>query len=292
LLQGIGSAAYVTAALAAFADIGTPETRIGDMSNYQAATLIGLSVGPGIGGLLAATVGYESPFLLLGGMAVLGTLAIALAVVPEKDKAPPIKDGASARGREPVPAGLAASVVGLVAMTFGVVFTRIGVVWVLLPLFAQARFALGPREIGLMLTASAVGNLVMLPLVTILARRQGYRFTVLLSTWVMVGALILLAVLDAVASVWLAAVLLGIGSALALPTLSAYAANAAPPHQLGAAMGLLRTVTDVAIVIGPVAVGALLSSAGLGYVGVLVICAAILFITTIVFAILIRPAQA
>ena len=130
-----------------------------------------------------------------------------------------------------------------------------------------------------------------LPLVTMLARRQGYRFTVLLSTWITVGALVLLAVVDAVASVWIAAVLLGIGSALAIPTLSAYAANAAPPHQVGAAMGLLRTVTDVAIVIGPVAVGALLSSAGLGYLGVLVICIAILFIATIVFAVLIRPVQ-
>jgi MFS family permease len=128
----------------------------------------------------------------------------------------------------------------------------------------------------------------MLPLVTILAQRRGYRFTVLFSTWVTLGALALLAAVPVAASAWIAAVLFGIGSALALPTLSAYAANAAPPHQLGAAMGLLRTVTDVAVVVGPIAVGAMLSSAGRGYGGVLAACGAILVLASAVFTLTVK----
>lgn len=48
--QGLGSALYVTSAMAAVADRATPASRGRLMSSYQAALLLGVSVGPAIGG--------------------------------------------------------------------------------------------------------------------------------------------------------------------------------------------------------------------------------------------------
>src|SRR5258708_26841384 len=63
LVQGAGQAIYVTTAMAAIADLSTPERRIRDMAAFQAASTIGISIGPGIGGLPPRARGYGAPLL-------------------------------------------------------------------------------------------------------------------------------------------------------------------------------------------------------------------------------------
>src|SRR5215469_8006204 len=76
VLQGVGSACYGTAALSAVTDRGTPVTRVRDMAAYQTATQIGLSIGPGLGGLSAAAWGYGTPFACQGIMALIAFVAV------------------------------------------------------------------------------------------------------------------------------------------------------------------------------------------------------------------------
>ncbi len=66
MLQGVGSACYGTAALSAVTDRGTPLTRVRDMAAYQTATQIGLSLGPGLGGLRPRRSGAWRTFRLPG----------------------------------------------------------------------------------------------------------------------------------------------------------------------------------------------------------------------------------
>jgi MFS family permease len=168
---------------------------------------------------------------------------------------------------------------GVLLLSFGVFFIRVGGNWVLLPLVAREALGLGIGAIGMMLTLGAVANLVSLPLTTWMARRFGRRSVVIGSTLVNIVALALLAGATTVPAAWLSAMLLGAGSGMATPTLSAYVADAAPPGRIGAAMGLLRTVLDVAMISGPVILGALTDRLGWGYRGGL--AAAILLIAVI-----------
>jgi MFS family permease len=83
---------------------------------------------------------------------------------------------------------------------------------------------------------------------------------------------------------WATGVLLGATSGLAAPTLSAITADAAPPGQLGAAMGFMRTLTDLGIVSGPILTGIVVDRMGYGYAGGLLAAAAVLAVATVVFA--------
>ena len=77
VIQGVGSSFYGTSALSAVTDRGTPTTRVRDMAAYQTATQIGLSIGPGLGGIVASLWGYGAPFIFQGVMALIALAAVA-----------------------------------------------------------------------------------------------------------------------------------------------------------------------------------------------------------------------
>jgi predicted MFS family arabinose efflux permease len=90
------------------------------------------------------------------------------------------------------------------------------------------------------------------------------------------------------ALIWIAACLLGASSGLAMPILSAYAIDAAPPGAVGAAMGLLRMVTDLGIVSGPVVTGVVVDRMGLGFPGGIWFSAAMVLLAVAVFCATVR----
>jgi MFS family permease len=78
-------------------------------------------------------------------------------------------------------------------------------------------------------------------------------------------------------------ILFGAGGGIGNPTLTAYVADVAPADQRGPAMGLLRTMQDLALLVGPFFTGVLSEHLGLGYQGGLLGCLAVLSIATLSF---------
>ena len=74
LLQGMGSALQVTAAMIVMADISTPRDRGRSMSFYQGALLLGTSVGPIIGGFVGEHFGLRTPFFAYAALAFCAAL--------------------------------------------------------------------------------------------------------------------------------------------------------------------------------------------------------------------------
>ena len=281
LVQGVGCSMYVTAALSAVADLSTAESRVRDMASYQGASSIGIAVGPGIGGLTAAAWGYGAPFLLQG---IFALLAVAMLIW----RAPTPKGAAAAAAMPVLPALSLARldkrlIAALALLTYGVFFTRVAANWVLLPLVAQTVAGMSVAEIGAMLTAGAVANLAVLPIANAATRRFGRLATIAGATAVTVLSLVLLARAASPALIWIAACLLGASSGLAMPILSAYAIDAAPAGAVGAAMGLLRMVTDLGIVSGPVVTGIVVDRMGLGFPGGIWFSAAMVLLAVAVF---------
>ena len=81
----------------------------------------------------------------------------------------------------------------------------------------------------------------------------------------------------------MSAIMFGAGGGIATPTLTAYVADVAPIDQRGPAMGLLRTMQDLALIIGPFVTGLLADHLGLGFQGGLLGCLALLIIATLAF---------
>jgi DHA1 family multidrug resistance protein-like MFS transporter len=276
--QGVGEGMFLTSAMAAIADLSTPESRVRDMAIYQGASLAGMAIGPAIGGVAASAWGFGAPFLLQG---VFGTLATAAMIwILPRD--------AQRRG------GTASRLVaraypslrlmgGLAIVAYGVYFSRVAGNWLLLPLIAKDNLGMGIAEIGSLYTAGAVANLLVLPVVTFASKRFGRMRVLIFSTLVMLMSLTLLAEAASPVMAWLAAMLMGVSTGLAAPNLAAYAIDAAPPGGVGAATGILRTMMDLAFVSAPVIVGAIIDRLGAGYGGGLVFAGVLLSATMLVF---------
>ena len=130
--QGVASGAYVPALMAAVTDLTEPERRAERFSQLQAAELVGLLVGPMLGGVVA--LWRDNGVFLVSGLGVLAGVLVQRRV-PETH--------AHARaGRERAPRGLwrlrgiLVAALGLSAM--GSVFSMYDVVW---PQFLAARDA-------------------------------------------------------------------------------------------------------------------------------------------------------
>jgi DHA1 family multidrug resistance protein-like MFS transporter len=280
LVQGAGQAIYVTTAMAAIADLSTPERRIRDMAAFQAASTIGISIGPGIGGLAAGAWGYGAPFLLQGALSLIAMILLLL-IVP--------KDGGRSRSspaattpapyRRPSLRAMAA----LGFLTYGVFFTRVGANWVLMPLIAKQTLGMSLSGIGLLLMVGALANLAVLPAVDRVTKRFGRLAVVLTAVAGNLAALLLIGDATSAALVYLGAILLGATTGFLAPILSAYAIDAAPAGGVGAAMGIMRTMIDLAIISGPAIIGAIVDELAMGYAAGLWLCGLLLAAATLIF---------
>jgi MFS family permease len=224
--------------------------------------------------LAAATWGYGAPFLLQGILSAIA-IVLLLSIVPRDSgragMVPTIAAPAAAYLRTTLRAMAA-----LAFLAYGVFLTRVGATWVVMPLIARHTLAMSLAEVGVLLTVGAIANLMVLPVVDGLAKRIGCLSAILLSTAMGLAGLFLLADASGVALAWLGAILLGMSTGLAAPILSAYAIDAAPEGGIGAAMGLLRTVIDLAIITGPALIGFIVDQLAMGYSAGLWFCGILL----------------
>lgn len=279
LVIGSGSSIYATAAMAAMADMSTPERRVADMASYQGANMLGIAVGPGVGGLAAALWGYGAPFLLLGVLALAAAFCLWW-IVP----AGPRRQAVELGGAAPVWRGSGAPLlIGLGLATYGVFFARVAANWVLMPLVATETIGMTVGQVGLLLTAGAIANLTVLPMTSAATRRFGRMAVVVGSMVATLVSLALLASAHSVAMAWASAIILGAASGMAGPTISAFAVDAAPPGRLGPAIGMLRTMSDLGVVTGPFIVGTAVDMLGWGYPGGLLVAGLVLCSTSLLF---------
>jgi MFS family permease len=276
LLQGVGSACYGTAALSAVTDRGSPTTRVRDMSAYQTATQIGLSVGPGLGGFAAALWGYGAPFAFQGAMALVAFLAVMRIPADTRKKAAPIERPAGSRG-------IVALIAGVAALSYALFFSRVASSWILMPLIAHNQFDMGIGTIGALLTASSIASLVVLRFMPWLVKRYGRFSTMILANAIVLSALAILAFAGIGAMLWPFTVLMGAGTTMTTALVSTYAADAAPPGRVGAVMGTMRMTTDLGAITGPIFAGFCVDQPWLGVSGGIGLCAGLLIVTSSVF---------
>ena len=247
LLAGAGSSVFLTTGRVVIADLSTPANRGRLMAYYELSFVLGISLGPAVGGFVAELFGYASPFFLVGVLATIGALWTHLRV-PETRPAGPA-------GAGPRP-GLRPSFffyppllgVGLVALA--VFFTRTGSRQGILPLVGAAA-GLTPGQIGLIYTGVLLAEMVLMPGAGLLADRLDRRFVLVAGLVVPALGLLLLVTDQGIGSFMLASLLVGVGLAATGPALAATFIEEAPPAGgPGLSMGLYRTYGDIGSLLG------------------------------------------
>ena len=288
-VAGAGSAMFMTGALILVTDISTAENRGRMLSLYQGSLLLGVSIGPALGGLTAELAGLRAPFVVVGVLAAVCAVwalrempethqaAVPVASATPADRPPPV---AGARPLRSLFTNPGFTLVSLV--TFSIFFTRTGSRQTVLALVGNEQLGLSAGALGAVFAMIALLNLAMIGPSGAWADRFGRKRVIVPSAIVSAGALGLFAVTSSLGFFLLAAVLLGIGTGLAGPAPAAYAADVVPAEARGVGMGLYRTYSDVGFVAGPLLLGWIADASGrfswaLGFNALLVAACALAF---------------
>lgn len=249
---GLGGGIVITTGMTMLSS--TEPTRLGaTMSTLQTFQMAGGALGPAIGGLLVGA-GTGTPFIACG--VFLGLLAVAGIFLPlpqwrrQRTQAAAVTEpGASVWTRGLV----AVSLVG-----FTVFLVRFGGQQFMFPVLAYDRANMSPELLGGAITGATVFSLLLVRRAGKATDRWGPRPMVIISS-VAVGVTTLGFLASTTPALFIAA-LVATSAAMVLtgPSTGAFLASSVPPRKRGTAVGIYRTAGDVAILIGPLALGTLI----------------------------------
>jgi MFS family permease len=279
-VAGIGSAAFITATVVYIADVSQPATRGRLMSLYQGSFLVGITIGPALGGLIAEVFGIRAPFFAIGIVSLISA-AWALLRVPESRwiATHTQRRGAGARPapQANAPVAVAAHPVRkerawsfflqrdflLISLTFaGTFFTRGGALFTLLPLKASNELMLSEGQVGLLLTLPSVFTFLMLPFVGVFTDRHGRKSTIVPGVLLFGVALLVLGVSPDIVFFGVGMALYGISQGLEGPAPLAYVSDISPPERQAVAQGAARSLGDLALLTAPPIMGLAADLAG------------------------------
>jgi MFS family permease len=256
-VAGAGSALFMTSAMTLVTDISTTENRGRMLSYYQGSLLLGVSIGPALGGLVAELFGLRAPFIVVGMLAavcVLWALRERPAPVTHVTSVPEAVD----EQRQPVPIAALLTNLGFTLaslVTFAIFFTRTGSRQSVLALFGNESLGLTAGALGAIFAMMALLNLAAIGPSGVWSDRYGRKAVIVPSALVASAGLVLFAFTDSIAVFIIAAIVTGIGTGLGGSAPAAYAADVVPAEARGVGMGLYRTYGDVGFVLGPVLLG-------------------------------------
>ncbi len=250
IVEGIGSALYITSATTWVAQVSAGESRGRYMSLYSGLIFAGTAFGPTIGGYSAAQFGLRAPFFIYAAFALLGLMA----TIPLKEQTSSSTVTRSEIRWKDVPSALLNGPFLLVnCSVFALFFLRAGVRSTLVPLYSSLNLGLSEDKIGIVLTVAAVVTSLLTFPSGWLSDKVGRKLPIM-SCLLLSGIAVLLiplqnglgGLLDIMAFYGLATGLQG--------SIAAWPADIAPKEKLGTFMGAYRVIGDMGMVLGPITV--------------------------------------
>ncbi len=259
---GAGSALFIAGLQNRILRIIEPEAMGRATGAFRSSFLVGIAVGPLLGGFVAAQFGLAAPFHFYASGLLVATV-IAYIVMGTKVKIP-VAEGVvevAAPRRSPIEALRTARplfndfrfVVALLA-TFVSWWTISGPAQVVAALFAKNELKFSPDQIGLAITLLAIGEVIVLYFAGRASDLYGRRFVLVPS--LLVGALATVA-LGQIAPWPLLyfplSIVIGASIAAGSTAAGALMADALPPGGSGAAVGVNQMAGDLGYLLAPVA---------------------------------------
>lgn len=267
-VAGAGSALYMGGAMVYLIDIARPDQLSRYVATNQWALSLGVSMGPGIGGVVAERWGLSAPFFVVGVTALCAAVYsfFRLPETVHQSREAVAHDEAESSGE---PAVSARELVFsrpflLLAVASATIFiTRGGTRGTLMPLRAKEALGWGPSEIGLLFTATGLMTLFTLMPAGRASDQIGRRSVILFS-----GVVAGIGALAVASSATVAAFVVGnfvmsLGTGTAGPAPAAFVADITPPGLRGVMVGMYRSAGDVGVIAGPVLLGLLADRASI-----------------------------
>jgi DHA1 family tetracycline resistance protein-like MFS transporter len=278
-------AGNIAAAFAYVADVTTPANRAKGMGIVGAAFGLGFIFGPAIGGMLAghdpANADYTSPALL--AMALSGTaLVLTLALLPESLPADVRRAHGemSRRGRWQMLANaLRQPGVGrLILIAFLATFVFAGMETTF-AMWSRRAFGWGPEQNGYLFAfVGLISAGVQGTMVGRLARRFGERRLITAGSALLAAGMLGIPLAASPPLLWPAMLIVAVGFSLMTPSLNSMISLSVDTGVQGGAMGVSRSATTLARVLGPGFAGLLFEILGKDwpfFAGALVMCVVI-----------------
>lgn len=263
LMEGVGSAMWITSRMTLLADILKPEERGRILSYFSSFMLIGSAAGPTVGGFAAAFWNLRAPFYLYS---ILGVVSLILTVVF-------IRESKVARERHSDESSFSFVIVKRILgnrsftmaslATFTMFFLMAGVRDMMIPLYASNILGLGEAAIGTVISYATIINLILTIPIGYMIDYYGRKSVILKSLYVTTVASFLFPFAYDYLTISLAAVVLGIGSSGSQQAPQAMATDVTIHEPHGLSMGLYRLFGDIGAIIGPVILGSIADRYGL-----------------------------
>ena len=266
MIEGAGSALYVTTATVFLAQISGEEKRGQWMSLYMGMLLLGSIFGPTFGGFLADTYDIRAPFFayaIITGLAVIPTLALPKLANSGNVSSPLEVKGILGDMREVL------SNPSFILVTFAVFtmfFLRTGVRSTLVPLFAANNLGFGSGIIGLVLTIGGITTALTITPIGSISDRIGRKIPLALCLVLTAGITVVIPFSTDLSTLSLTLAIYGAFNGLQGPS-AAYVTDLSPQDKLEISMGLYRMISDAGFVAGPLLLGFLADITAIPVIG-------------------------
>jgi MFS family permease len=254
MIEGAGSALYVTTATVFLAQISGDEKRGQWMSLYMGMLLLGAIFGPTFGGIIADTYDIRAPFFayaMITGLAVIPT-SVLPKLANSGDVSFPLSPAGILRDMREVLSNPSFLLVTFAAFT--TFFLRTGVRTTLVPLFAANNLGLNPSAIGLVLTIGGITTALTITPMGSISDKIGRRTPLALCLILTAGVTLLIPFSVDLFTISLILALYGAVIGFSGPT-AAYVTDLSPQNKLEISMGLYRMISDFGFVVGPLLLG-------------------------------------
>ncbi len=254
MIEGAGSALYVTTATVFLAQISGEEKRGQWMSLYMGMLLLGAIFGPTFGGIIADVYDIRAPFFayaIITGLGIIPTFVLPKLANSGNVSSPLSLEGILRDMRQVL------SNPSFLLVTFAVFtmfFLRTGVRTTLVPLFAANNLGLDSSAIGLVLTIGGITTaLTMTPMGSV-SDKIGRKVPLALCLILTAGITLLIPFSTDLFTLSVALAVYGAVIGFSGPS-AAYVTDLSPQDKLEISMGLYRMISDFGFLVGPLLLG-------------------------------------
>jgi MFS family permease len=261
-LAGVGTALWGISRHAYITDVVPVAERGRSIAVFGGINRIGVFAGPALGGLIGAALGLNWPFFFASFMGIVATV-LSFFVIRETGAATTLPQRRmrwqlvgnmfKTHGPDLAAAGI--------AQTFAQMI-RAGR-QLIIPLYASSVLGLGVAEIGIIVSAGAIVDMLLFVPAGVIMDRFGRKWASVPSFTIMALGMAMIPLTTGYWSLMAAAILIGFGNGLGSGTMMTLGADLAPPGATGEFLGLWRLIGDTGAAGGPMAVGALADLIGL-----------------------------
>lgn len=261
-IQGFGSSLFGTSVNRHLLVVTDREDLGRSIAGFQGGIVLGGTIGPLVGGVVAQQLGIFAPFYLQAGVAL--ALAGVSAVVIKEDDRPKRSDKRS------TPLPTLRSILGVpgfrVVMLsgFSLFFVRAGAINVVVPAFADEILTMSPAQIGAAISLGSIVSLLFMPLAGRLADSIGRWQVAVAGALATSSTVALYGLASSATQLYVVAAMTGLGIGLAAVALPTMIGDIAPPGTEGRASGVYRMANDMGWIFGPVTLGLLADQSQFG----------------------------